>query len=179
MSRIGKVPVSIPKDVKITIEKTSIKIEGPKGKLSLDIPYGISIEKTDNQLLVRRDSETKQNRANYGTIRAILNNMVIGVTQGHRKSLRIQGVGYRAQMKGKDIELSLGFSHPVLYKVPENVQVKATKPTEIEIEGADKTLVGQVAAQIRALKEPEPYKGKGIRYADEIVKRKQGKSVTK
>ncbi len=179
MSRIGRNPINIPKGVKLNISPSAFHVEGPKGKLALALPLGIKLEHKEDKIFVSRQNDVKQNRANHGTIRALINNMLVGVTQGHKKSLQILGVGFRGQMKGKDVELSLGFSHPVLFKVPDEVQVKMPKPTEIEIESADKCLAGEIAARIRRLKPPEPYKGKGIRYVDEFVKRKQGKSVTK
>ncbi len=179
MSRIGKVPVTIPKEVKVAIEPSLLKVEGPKGKLALPIPLGIKIEQKDAVIRVNRVTDTKQNRANHGTILRILENMIAGVTKGHKKELEIQGVGFRAQMKGDVLVLNVGFSHPVEYKIPKEVKVSAPTQTSLVIEGPDKFLVGQVAANIRDIKPTEPYKGKGIRYLGEIVRRKQGKSVTK
>ncbi len=177
MSRMGKIPVSIPKGVKAIIEGKSIRLEGNNGKLSLDIPGGINVEQKEEQLFVNRTSNAKQNCANHGTVRALLNNMIDGVTKGHKKELEIQGVGFRAQIQGNKLTLNLGFSHPVEYEVPAQVKVSVVKATAITIEGPDKISVGQVAAQIRDIKRPEPYKGKGIRYLGEAVRRKQGKSV--
>ncbi|MCK5580591.1 MAG: 50S ribosomal protein L6 [Candidatus Omnitrophica bacterium] len=179
MSRVGKVPVTVPKEVKVFIEKGIIRLEGSKGKLSFDIPHGIQIEHKDDQLIVTRASDAKQNRANHGTVRALLVNMIVGVSQGHKKDLEIQGVGFRAQMQGNKLVMSLGFSHPVEYEVSKDVKVSVPNQTSITVEGADKSYVGQVAAKIRGFKRPEPYKGKGIRYVGEVVRRKQGKSVTK
>jgi large subunit ribosomal protein L6 len=179
MSRIGKIPVNIPKDVKITIDKSVVNIEGPKGKKSVSLPLGVSLENKEGKLFVNRFNDSKQNRSNHGTVRAILQHTIIGVTQGHKKNLEIQGVGYRAQLDGKKLMLNLGFSHPVEFIVPEGVTLKLPKPTEIEVEGVDKALVGEVVAEIRSIKPPEPYKGKGIRYSGEYVKKKQGKAVTK
>lgn len=179
MSRIGKIPVTIPKEAKVAIEKDSVLLEGPKGKISLKIPSGISCENKDGKIFVNRISDSKQDKANHGTVRAHLVNMLAGVTQGHKKNLEIQGVGFRAQVEGQKMLLNLGFSHSIEYMLPQGVKVKTAKPTEIEIEGADKALVGQVAAKIRKFKPPEPYKGKGIRYLGELVRRKQGKQVTK
>jgi len=179
MSRVGKVPVSCPKDVKVAVENGTVRVEGPKGKLSLDIPQGVKVEQQDNLLVVTRISDVKQFRSSHGTVRALLANMVEGVTKGHKKDLEIQGVGFRAQLQGNKLTISLGFSHPVEFEVPAEVKVSVPQPTAISIEGIDKTLVGAVAAKIRDLKRPEPYKGKGIRYAGEVVRRKQGKSVTK
>lgn len=177
MSRIGKIPVNIPSGVKANIEQSCVRLEGKNGKLSLDIPLGIKVEQKENQLFVNRLSNAKQNASNHGTIRAILNNMIMGVVEGHKKELEIQGVGFRAQMQGNKLILSLGFSHPVEYEAPNEVKVSVVKATSIIVEGVDKALVGQVAAQIRDFKRPEPYKGKGIRYLNEAVRRKQGKSV--
>jgi len=179
MSRIGKIPVIVPKDAKVALEEGSVRLEGPKGKLSLDLPLGISIEQKDGTILVSRNSDSKQNRANQGTIRALIVNMVSGVTKGHKKELEIQGVGFRAAVQGTKLTLNLGFSHPVEFSIPAGVKVATPKPTEITIEGIDNALVGYVAASIRRFKIPEPYKGKGIRYVGELVRRKQGKSVTK
>ena len=179
MSRIGKIPVTLPANVKIAIQEDNVRVEGPKGKLSLPLPTGISVEQKDNQLMVKRSLQTKQVRANHGTIRAHLVNMVEGVTQGHKKSLDIQGVGFRAQLKGETLTLNLGLSHSVDYTIPKEVKVSVPQPTEIHIEGPDKALVGQVASQLRSLRPPEPYKGKGVRYSGELVRRKQGKAITK
>ncbi len=179
MSRVGKVPIQIPKEVKVAVNNGSVFIEGSKGKLSLDIPHGIEVETKDNKIEVRRLNNSKQSRSNHGTIRAILSNMLTGVTQSHKKDLEIRGVGYRANLQGDKIEFSVGLSHPVFFDVPKGVNVKLRKPTEIELESIDKALLGEVASRIRRIKPPEPYKGKGIRYADEVVRQKQGKSVTK
>jgi len=179
MSRVGKNPVSVPKDVKVNIDASNVNIEGAKGKLSLRVPRGINVEFKDEQLMVTRTSNAKQNRSNHGTIRATLANMVVGVTEGHKKELEIQGIGFRAQLQGTKLSMNLGFSHPVEFEVPEYVKATVTKQTSILIEGPDNALVGQVAAKIRDLKRVEPYKGKGIRYLGENVRRKQGKSATK
>ena len=179
MSRIGKIPLSIPKGVKVAQKEGLINLEGPKGKLSFSIPSGITVEIKEEKIIVSRVSDKKQDRANQGTVRAILNNILVGVTHGHKKNLEIQGVGFRAQVQGQKLTLNLGFSHPIDFSIPDGVKVKAPKPTDIEIEGVDNALVGEVAANIRRLKPPEPYKGKGIRYLGEFVRKKQGKSVTK
>lgn len=179
MSRIGKIPVTVPKGVKVNIDSTQVLVEGPKGKLNLAIPLGVSVEAKEDKILVNRASEAKQHRANQGTVRAILANMIAGVTEGHKKNLEIQGVGFRAQAQDKKLLLNLGFSHPIEFPIPEGIKIKTPKPTDIEIEGVDNALVGEVAANIRRIKPPEPYKGKGVRYAGEFVRRKQGKSVTK
>jgi large subunit ribosomal protein L6 len=179
MSRIGKIPLLLPKDVKLTVSSTSAFLEGPKGKLSLALPIGIKVEQTDNSLIITRINDSKQNKANHGTLRALLKNMILGVTKGHTKDLEIQGIGFRAQASGQKLLLSLGFSHPVEFLVPSIIKVSTPKPTEIKLESTDKILLGQIAAKIRGIKPPEPYKGKGIRYVGEIIKRKQGKSTTK
>ncbi len=179
MSRIGRIPVALPKDVKFSATGRSLQLEGAKGKLSLALPYGIKVEQKDGNLLVSRGNDLKQSKANHGTIRALLVGMIEGVTKGHKRELDIQGVGFRVQMKGDALVLNLGFSHPVEYKFPKEIKVTSPQPTQIVIEGIDKALVGKVAAEIRDIKPPEPYKGKGIRYSGEIVRRKQGKSVTK
>ncbi len=179
MSRIGKIPLTLPKDVKINITPTAVSMEGAKGKLSVALPHGIKVEQNDKGLCVSRVNDVKQTRANHGTIRALLKNMIAGVTKGHTRDLEIQGLGFRCQVSGQKLTLSLGFSHPVEFMVPAGVKIAAPKPTEIKLESADMILLGQVAAKIRDIKPPEPYKGKGIRYVGEVVKRKQGKSVTK
>ena len=179
MSRIAKTPLILPKNVKVNVDAQKVNVEGPKGKLALNIPPGIALEKKEDKLFVNRLNDLEQSRANHGTVKRLIDNMITGVTQGHRKDLEIQGVGFRAQIQGSKLILNLGFSHQAEYEIPKEVKVVSAKPTEITIEGTDKALVGQVAAQIRDLKPPEPYKGKGIRYVGEYVRRKQGKSVTK
>lgn len=179
MSRIGKIPVAVPKEAKVSVEPSRVHIEGPKGKLDLALPEGIKVELKDGHLVVTRLSDTKQAKSTHGTIRARLVNMMEGVTKGHKKDLEIQGLGFRAQLQGKKIMFNLGLSHPVEFEVPNTVKVAVPTQTSITIEGADNVAVGQVAAKIRAIKPVEPYKGKGIRYVGEFVRRKQGKSVTK
>ena len=179
MSRIGKIVVAVPKEAKVALEPHAVKFEGPKGKLVLTLPQGIKVEQKDSQLRVSRANDTKQSRANHGTIRATIVNILEGVTKGHRKELEIQGVGFRAQIQGSKLTMNLGLSHPVEFEVPAEVKIAVPKPTSIVIDGTDKAAVGQVAAVIRGIKPPEPYKGKGIRYLNERVRRKQGKSVTK
>ncbi|MBF0570116.1 MAG: 50S ribosomal protein L6 [Candidatus Omnitrophica bacterium] len=179
MSRIGKIPLALPKEVKVTITPSTVNIEGPKGKLSLSLPHAIKVEQKEQNLLISRSNDVKQARADHGTTRALLKNMIIGVSKGHAKDLEIQGIGFRAQVAGQKLTISLGFSHPVVFDIPAGVKVVSPKPTEIKLESADKTLLGQIAAKLRGIKPPEPYKGKGIRYVGEVVKRKQGKSATK
>ncbi|VAX37177.1 LSU ribosomal protein L6p (L9e) [hydrothermal vent metagenome] len=179
MSRIGKIPVDVPKDVKANISVGNIEIQGKKGSLTLDIPYGISVKQKENQLLVERTSNNKQSMANHGTIRARLVNIITGVTQGHKKELEIQGIGFRAQLQGKKVTFNFGFSHPVEFESPDDVKITVPSQTSVIIEGIDNVRVGQIAAKIRSLKPVEPYKGKGVRYLGEVVRRKQGKSVSK
>ncbi len=179
MSKIGKNPIALPSNVKINIEPSNVRVEGPKGKLDLAIPHGIKVESKDGSINVLRNSDTKQNRANHGTIRSRIANMVVGVVDGHKKELEIQGIGFRAALQGKKIVFNLGFSHPVEYEVPDVVKATVPSQTSIIIEGPDNVAVGLIASKIKALKPVEPYKGKGIRYVGEFVRRKQGKSVAK
>lgn len=178
MSRIGKQPVALPAGCTAEIQDGSITIKGPKGELALPVPAGIQIALEGNILTVTRDSDTKQNRANHGTTRAHLANMALGVTQGYVKELEIQGVGYRATAQGQHLSMQVGYSHSVEYDVPETVKLElASDGVNIKISGVDKQQVGLVAARIRAFCPPEPYKGKGIRYKGENVRRKVGKTV--
>ncbi|MCX5681006.1 MAG: 50S ribosomal protein L6 [Candidatus Omnitrophica bacterium] len=179
MSRIGKKLINIPKGVKLSLSDGSAVVEGAKGKLTLAIPLKIVVEAKDDKIFVTRQSNDRQTLANHGTIRARLANMMVGVTEGHKKRLELQGVGFRAQVQGQKITLSLGFSHPVTVEVPAEVKVKSANVNELEFESFDNVILGNIVATIRRIKPPEPYKGKGIRYAGEVVKRKQGKTVTK
>jgi len=179
MSLIGKKPVAFPKEVKVALEGNLLKLEGPKGKLAQALPMGISLEIKDNTITVKRATEAKQDKSNHGTIRALIANMVKGVTEGYAKDLEIQGVGFRAQATGSLLTMSLGFTHPVNFPVPADISVTTPKPTLIKVQGVDKCKVGEVAANIRKVFPAEPYKGKGIRYLGEFVRRKQGKAVTK
>ena len=179
MSRTGKQPVSIPKEIKITLQDNSITVASQKNKLELNIPSGILIELNDNILLVKRQENTKQLRSLHGTIRVLINNMVKGVTEGFKKELEIIGVGYKAQIKGKDLILNLGFSHPVEMAVPEDLNVSTPSTTRVVVEGIDKQKVGEFAAKVRRIYPPEPYKGKGVRYSGEIVRKKLGKALAK
>src|SRR3954469_8507819 len=177
MSRIGNAPVLVPSGVEIQLSGSSITVKGPKGQLSQQIPGGITVAQEDGQVLVRRPDDERESRALHGLTRSLVNNMVVGVTEGFRKELDIVGVGYRAAAQGKDkLDLSLGFSHPVVVQAPDGIEFVVPQPTRIEVHGIDKQLVGQVAADIRALRKPEPYKGKGVRYVDERVRRKAGKA---
>ena len=178
MSRIGKTPITLPDKVKVAVENgTQILVEGPKGKLNWELPKNITVTVEGTTLNVTRSSEDRSVRALHGLSRALINNMVTGVSKGFRRDLEIQGVGFRAAVKGDKLDLSIGYSHPVLFSIPKEIKVAVTDNTKISIEGVDKHLVGQVAADIRAYYPPEPYKGKGIRYSDEVVRRKEGKTV--
>ncbi len=177
MSRIGKQPVAIPDKVNVTIDNKTITVEGPEGKLSYTYHQGVDVQQEGQKLTVSVLSRDKKMRAMYGLTRALISNMVIGVTEQFAKKLEIVGVGYRTQLKGKDLELSIGKSHPVIFKQVEGVEIKVPDQTHIDIVGVDKQKVGQVAADIRALYKPEPYKGKGIRYVGEYVRSKEGKSA--
>ena len=179
MSRIAKIPIEIPDQVKVILEDRWVRVEGSKGKLELPIPQGIQIEKNENSLLVNRVNNEKQVKANHGTVRALLAKMIEGLTNGHKRELEIQGIGFRALLQGKKIIFNVGLSHPVEFDIPEGVDIKVPTQTSITVEGIDNVQVGQVAARIRAIKPVEPYKGKGIRYVGENVRRKQGKSVAK
>jgi large subunit ribosomal protein L6 len=178
MSRIGKTPITLPDKVKVTVaDGNQVTVEGPKGKLNWELPKAISLNVEGTKLTVERGSENREVRALHGLSRALVNNMVTGVSAGFRKDLEIQGVGFRAAVKGDKLDLSIGYSHPVLFPIPKEIKVAVTDNTKISIEGIDRQLVGQVAADIRAYYPPEPYKGKGIRYAGEQVRRKEGKTV--
>ncbi len=177
MSRIGKSPVPLPDKVKVTIKGQAIEVEGPNGKLNWDVPGRASVELKDNQVVVTRDGDDKEAKALHGLTRSLVNNMVIGVSTGFVKELEIQGVGFKAAVKGNVIDLNLGYSHQINYEIPKDLKVTVAEGTKIKIEGADKQIVGRVAAEIRSFYPPEPYKGKGVRYKDERVIRKEGKTV--
>lgn len=176
MSKIGKKLIEIPSDVVVFLEAGGVKIKGPKGELAYKIPRELQLSVSGNTLLVLPVIKSKKTPALWGTLRAVISNMVLGVTKGFDKKLEIEGVGFKAQMQGNDLVFSLGYSHPVIFKIPDGITASVVKNT-ITISGFSKELVGQVAANIRSLKKPEPYKGKGIRYAGEIIKRKAGKKV--
>ncbi len=178
MSRIGKAVIAIPSGVTVKLTGDVLAVKGPKGELSAALPAGITTDISDAELRFVRPDEKKDSRALHGLTRALAANMVHGVTQGFAKALEIQGVGYRADVKGNKLNLALGFSHPVVVDVPKGLKVSVDGTTNIKIEGIDKQLVGQFAADIRALRPPEPYKGKGVRYANEHVRRKVGKAGT-
>ncbi len=179
MSRIGKKPIEIPSGVKVAVQDAQVLVEGPKGKLSFTLSPNIRCALKDNQVVFTRTNDLKVSRALHGTSRALVMNMIKGVSQGFSKTLKIEGVGYKAQTQGKVLKLNVGFSHPVEYPIPEDVKIDAGKQVFVEVSGIDKARVGQVAAEIRDICPPEPYKGKGIRYKDERVRRKVGKAVTK
>lgn len=179
MSRIGKLPIEVPNGVKVSIADSLIKVEGPKGTLTRSIMEGVSIESENNQLVISRKADDKKTRSAHGLTRTLINNMVTGVTKGFVTSLDITGVGYRAEAKGDVLSLALGYSHPINYALPKGVSVEVEKMTKIMVSGADKELVGQTAAKIRAFRSPEPYKGKGIRYSNETILRKAGKTGKK
>jgi large subunit ribosomal protein L6 len=177
MSRIGKKPIPIPQGVKVQVSDGTVRAEGPKGKLSQPIPAPLSAKVEGTELLIARPDDDRRVRALHGLTRALMANMVSGVKDGFERKLEIIGIGYRAQMQGKAIQLALGFSHPVVFPLPEGVTAEIDKQTAITLRGADKALLGQTAAKLRALRKPDPYKGKGIRYADEYVRRKVGKKA--
>ncbi len=179
MSRIGRMPVAIPKGVTVQIDGTSVMVKGPKGELSRSMHPDIAIALDGEQINVTRPSEEKEHRALHGLTRSLINNMVQGVTNGFTKSLEIHGVGYRAEEMGGGVRLIVGYSHPVEYKAPKGIKISVENPTLVKIEGIDKQAVGQVAAELRKVRPPEPYKGKGIRYQGEHVRRKAGKTGAK
>ena len=176
MSRIGKLPIEIPGGVEIKVDGGLVSVKGPKGKLSRQINPDMIFEQEDNTLTVSRPTNERKHRALHGLTRTLDNNMVVGVTQGYTRTLLIEGVGYRAEKKGNGLVLSLGYSHQIYFYSPDGVEINVPQPTRIEVSGIDKETVGQVAAKIRSFRKPEPYKGKGIRYDNETVRRKAGKT---
>ena len=177
MSRIGKKPVSIPGGVKVSVSGNSIHIEGSKGKLDYSFNPGFKVEVKDNAVWISRPSDSKSDKAAHGLIRSLVNNMIIGVTAGYQKDLEVVGVGFKAAVQGKVLNLQLSYSHPINYNIPEGVTIETPKPNMIVIKGPDKAKVGEAAAEIRDFYRPEPYKGKGIKYTTEHVRRKAGKAV--
>jgi large subunit ribosomal protein L6 len=175
MSRIGRKPIPVPAGVTVAIEPESVRVNGPKGELVERIHRDITVEQNDDVLTVSRPTDRGEHRAMHGLYRSLVANMVIGVTEGYAKTLEIQGVGYRAALKGRDLELALGYSHPVSIKAPDGIDFEVPQPTRVIVKGIDKQLVGEIAANIRKQRPPEPYKGKGIRYEGEYVARKVGK----
>ena len=175
MSRIGKQPIELPAGVSVSLSPGRVMVNGPLGELAQQVPQRITIEQSDGEIVVKRPTERGEDRALHGLTRSLVANMVEGVTKGFEKALEIQGVGYRASMRGADLELNVGYSHPVVMKAPDGITFDVPAPTSVIVKGIDKQRVGQVAAEIRAVRPPEPYKGKGIRYAGEYVRRKIGK----
>jgi large subunit ribosomal protein L6 len=176
MSRIGKMPVVVPKGVTVTTEGTTVKVKGPKGELTKTFHSDLAIKVEEGNVIVQRPSDEKSHKALHGLTRTLINNMVEGVTKGYSKTLEIAGVGYKAEPRPYGLQFALGFSHPIEYKAPAGIKLSAPNPTTVHVEGADKEIVGQVAAEIRSLRPPEPYKGKGIKYMGETIRRKAGKA---
>ena len=176
MSRIGKMPITVPAGVDVKIDGTTVTVKGPKGELTRSFPEAMMIEQEGEQITVKRPNDERENRSFHGLTRTLIANMIEGVTNGYSKKLVLVGVGYRAALKGKDLELSLGYSHPVTVEAPEGITFECPSQTEIIVSGISKEQVGQMAANVRAWRKPEPYKGKGIRYDNEVVRRKLGKA---
>lgn len=177
MSRVAKNPINVPDNVELNIVDNIVKVKGSKGELEFNLPSSVSIENKENILTVKYTEDDQQSVALAGTTRSIVNNMIIGVSEGFEKKLELIGVGYRAKASGKLLELTLGFSHPIKYQLPEEVEVETPSQTEVVLKSHDKQILGQAASEIRAFRPPEPYKGKGVRYADEQVKRKEAKKA--
>ncbi len=177
MSRVGNKAVVIPDKVKVELQGTSLSVQGPRGKLAMSLHPRIKVTVTDKEVKCERPTDISTDRALHGLTRSLIQNMVLGVTNGYTKELEIEGVGFKAQVKGKILNIALGYTHPIDYQIPDGIEIKCPQPTKVTISGMDKKLVGQVAAEIRGFHEPEPYKGKGIRYAGEVIRRKQGKTV--
>jgi len=176
MSRIGKLPITVPSGVTVTVDGNTVKVKGPRGELQHQVPGGITVARNENTLNVTRATDEENHKSLHGLTRSLIANMVEGVTAGYKKNLEITGVGFKAEVKPYGLQLSLGFSHTIEYKAPAGIKLTAPQPTQVQIEGSDKALVGQVAAEIRGLRPPEPYKGKGIKYAGEVIRRKAGKA---
>ena len=176
MSRIGRLPIDVPGTVTVTIEGQDVTVKGPKGELSLTIPNPITVEMAEGNLEVRRPDDERDSRSRHGLTRSLINNMVLGVTEGYEKKMEIHGTGYRVAAKGSNLEFSLGYSHPITIEAPEGINFAVENPTRFSVQGIDKQLVGEVAANIRKLRKPDPYKGKGVRYAGEQIRRKVGKA---
>ena len=176
MSRIGKLPITVPAGVTVSVDGNTVKVKGPKGELSHRLPAGITMDRDGDTINIKRESDETNHKSLHGLTRSLIANMVEGVTKGYSKQLEITGVGYKAEVKPYGLLLSLGFSHTIEFKAPAGIKLSAPQPTAVTIEGSDKMLVGQVASEIRNLRPPEPYKGKGIRYAGEVIRRKAGKA---
>ena len=179
MSRIGVKPIVVPAGVEVTVDGNVVTVKGPKGQLSQEINKNMSVELKDGMLTVSRPDDERHNRGQHGLSRTLINNMIVGVTNGFEKKLQLVGVGYKAEKKGDTLVMSLGYSHPVEMKDPEGITTECPSQTEVTVKGIDKALVGNYAANIRAWRKPEPYKGKGIKYADEVIRRKEGKAGAK
>jgi large subunit ribosomal protein L6 len=177
MSRIGKLPIPVPAAVKIKVDGPSVHVEGPKGTLAMKVDAAMTVELTDGKVVVRRKDDSRRSRGIHGLTRKLLANMVHGVDRGFSQVLEINGVGYRAEVKGAVIQLALGYSHPIVFQLPSGISAKVDKQTVITLEGADRQLLGETAAMIRELRPPEPYKGKGVKYAEETIRRKAGKAA--
>jgi large subunit ribosomal protein L6 len=177
MSRIGRKPIPIPEGVKVRVDGATVVADGPRGTLSQPVPRGISASIADNQVLIGRGADHRTVRALHGLTRSLVANMVTGVKDGFERKLEIVGIGYRAQLQGRNIQLTLGYSHPVIFPLPEGVTAEIERQTQVTLRGADKALLGQTAANLRALRKPDPYKGKGIKYAGEVIRRKVGKKA--
>ena len=177
MSRIGRKPITVPSGVKVAVQGKNVSVQGPKGKLDLSVNPRVSVSVAGDKVEVTRPTDIRTDRALHGLTRSLIQNMIVGVTEGYLKELEIVGVGFKAALKGKVLNLALGYTHPSEYNIPEGIEIKCPNPTRVAISGADKQKVGQVAAEIRGYYEPEPYKGKGIRYVGEAIRRKQGKTV--
>ena len=176
MSRVGNAPIAIPNNVETKVDGQTVEVKGPKGTMTVEVPAPITVAVEENQIVVSRPDDHRKNRSLHGLSRSLINNLVIGVTEGYKINMEIFGVGYRVQQKGKDLEFSLGYSHPILIEAPEGITFSVDGNTKLSIEGTDKQQVGQIAANIRRLRKDDPYKGKGIRYAGEQVRRKVGKT---
>lgn len=179
MSRVGKKPIEIPSNVQFTLSNGVAKVKGPKGEMSFQVPADVEVHNENGTLTFTRASDNKHIRALHGTTRAMINNLIKGVTDGFTKTLNVVGVGYKVEMKGKKLLMSLGFSHPILIIPPDNVEFTVTTPTQFQVKGSDKQIVGEIAAKIRDIRPPEPYKGKGVHYEGEYIRRKAGKSAGK
>jgi large subunit ribosomal protein L6 len=177
VSRVGKKPISIPSGVQVGVDGSRIKVKGPKGELQREIDSRMSVAVADGTLVVNRSSDSKFYKAMHGLYRSLINNMVVGVTRGFEKKLEIVGVGFKAEMKNKRLTLQIGYSHPIIFVPPPDINIVCESPTMIAVSGVDKELVGQIAAKIRSFRPPEPYKGKGIKYIDEVIRRKAGKTA--
>ncbi|WP_433464700.1 50S ribosomal protein L6 [Spirillospora sp. CA-128828] len=176
MSRIGRLPITVPSGVEVRLDGREVTVKGPKGTLSHTVVEPIEVSQEDGRLVVTRPNDINKVRGLHGLTRTLINNMVVGVTDGYKKTLVIQGVGYRVVAKGKNVEFSLGYSHPIPFEAPEGITFTVERPTQLTVEGIDKQLVGEIAARIRKLRKPDPYKGKGVRYEGEQIRRKVGKA---